>query len=360
MRTILLNPGPVTLSDGVRNALGGPDLCHREPEFATLQDALRRKLLAVYDCDPKTWAAILLTGSGTAAVEAMLLSCVPADARVLVLENGVYGERMSRILAAGNIPHDIISAAWDAPINTEELEARLNGGGYSHVALVHHETTTGRLNALAPVATLCNRYGTRMLLDAVSSFGAEAIEVKDLPLDAMAATANKCLHGVPGTAFVIARRDNLAAAPAPPRSVYLDLGAYLKAQDRQGTPFTQSIQTFYALNAALDEFFAAGGRAARHELFTARMATIRATLAQLGVTTLLEDGASSCVLHAFRLPPGQHYEALHDALKTQGFIIYAGQGALSSQVFRISAMGDISPADLERLCAALSSIIGGA
>ena len=161
---------------------------------------------------------------------------------------------------------------------------------------------------------------------------------------------------MPGTAFVVARRDALGRVE-PPRSVYLDLAEYLARQDAGGTPFTQSVQTFYALDAALDEFFDAGGWQARRALFRERMATIRTRLEALGVAGLLPVEACSCVLHAFELPKERDYAELHDALKARGFIIYAGQGALAARVFRISAMGDIGKDDLERLADALSAVL---
>lgn len=355
MRTILLNPGPVNLSRRVRTALTRDDLCHREPEFADLQRALRRKLLAVYDLDEAKWAAVLLTGSGTAAVEAMVSSCVPHDGRLLSIENGVYGERMSRIAAANGIDFDRVTLDWGAALDLDAVEAALNDGNYSHVSVVHHETTTGRLNRIAPLAEVCRKHDVSLLLDAVSSFGAEEIEFDEWPIDACAATANKCLHGVPGTAFAIVRRAGLAAGPA--RSVYLDLATYLKQQDAGGTPFTQSVQTFYALDEALDEFFEAGGRPARQAAFAERMALIRRTLLELGVKPILPAGESSCVLHGFELPEGHSYAQLHDALKGRGFVIYAGQGDSPSKIFRISAMGEIAHADLERLCSALRDLL---
>jgi len=356
MRWILLNPGPVTLSERVREALGRPDLCHREQEFAELQDALRDKLCAVYALDPTTWAAVLLTGSGTAAVEAMVTSCVPANGRLLVVENGVYGERMRRIAAAHAIDCRAVTQPWGARIDADAVREALAHGGYTHVAIVHHETTTGRLNDLEAIGGLCDEFGARLLIDGVSSFGAEAIDFSASPIDACAATANKCLHGVPGTAFVIVRRAALAGN-APARTVYLELADYLAKQDARGTPFTQSVQTFYALDEALDEFFEAGGWTARQALFRQRMGRIRAHLEGLGVRGLLASAESSCVLQAFELPVGGSYAALHDALKAHGFIIYAGQGALSDRIFRISAMGEIADDDLDRLLAAFDAFL---
>lgn len=357
-RTILLNPGPVTLSTRVREAMLGPDLCHREPEFAALQSGIRDRLLAVYGLPASDWASILLTGSGTAAVEAMITSLVPDDGRLLVVENGVYGERVSNIARRHRIACTPVAHDWLAAPDLERIEAVLKADGpFTHVAVVHHETTSGRLNALAPLAALCKRYGARLLLDAVSSFGAEPIEPEAWNIDAIAATANKCLHGVPGTCFVVTRREALAKGVTVPRSVYLDLATYLRNQDARGTPFTQSVQTFYALSAALDELAEQGGREARARSYCGRMAQVRQTLEGLGIRPLLPEGESSCVLNGFHLPAGLAYEPLHDGLKTRGFIIYAGQSALAQQIFRISTMGDISPADMDRLCAALREVI---
>ena len=358
MRTILLNPGPVTLSAQVRTALLGPDLCHREPEFAVLQSKIRRQLLNVYALDPAQWASILLTGSGTAAVEAMLTSLVPANGTVLIIENGVYGERMSNIAHRHAIAHRRLEHTWLAPIDLARVEQALQAAPeITHVAVVHHETTSGRLNDLAPLAARCAEHGLELLIDAVSSFGAEALEFSHWPIAAVAATANKCLHGVPGTCFVVTRRESLDLAGAAARSVYLDLRAYLQHQDHHGTPFTQSVQTFYGLSAALDEFEAEGGWQARRATYRARLGAVRQQLSELAVRPLLEAAVSSCVLNAFELPAGLDYPTLHDALKARGFIIYAGQSTLAQQIFRISTMGDISPEDLERLCAALREIM---
>jgi 2-aminoethylphosphonate-pyruvate transaminase len=358
MRIILLNPGPVTLSAQVRAALLGPDLCHREPEFMALQAKIRRQLLNVHALDPALWASILMTGSGTAAVEAMLTSLVPAAGKVLIIENGAYGERMANIARRHAIAHQRLEHHWLAPIDLERVTRALQAAPeLTHVAVVHHETTSGRLNDLTALAGRCARHGAELLIDAVSSFGAEALDFSQWPIAAVAATANKCLHGVPGTCFVITRRDSLERAGTIERSLYLDLRAYLEHQDRDGTPFTQSVQTFYALSAALDEHEAEGGWQARRAAYRQRLEQVRRQLSELSIHPLLEQTQSSCALNAFELPAGMNYPTLHDALKARGFIIYAGQGALAQQIFRISTMGDITPEDLTRLCTALREII---
>ncbi len=355
---LLLNPGPVTLSEGVRQALLGPDLCHREPEFSELQERIRARLLRVHDLDPAAWAAVLLTGSGTSAMEAMLTSLAPEAGHLLVIENGVYGERLSRIAAIHGIPHTRMHHDWGAPVDDRKLAELLAAGAYSHIAVVHHETTTGRLNDLATIAELARAHGVALLVDAVSSFGAEAIDFVGNGIVACAATANKCLHGVPGVSFVILRRAALKVDAPRPRTLYLDLASYLEQQDQGGTPFTQSVQVFYALDQALAEFFEAGGWRARRAHYRALAAQVRAGLRELGICALLPEGESSCVLHAYHLPRGIDYRHLHDRLKAAGFIIYAGQGALSRTLFRISTMGALDAHDMDRLLAAMARITG--
>ena len=344
---ILLNPGPVTLSERVRRSLLNPDLCHREPEFFDLQEQLRSGLLAVHALDPAQWSAVLMTGSGTAAVDSMMASLPPRDARVLVLENGVYGERITQMCAQYGIAHESLAGAWLAGPDLQALGSRLARGAFTHLAAVHHETTTGRLTDIPAIGRLCAAHGVQMLLDGVSSFGAEAIDFANAGLAAVAGTANKCLHGVPGVSFVIARRAALGRAVS--RTYYLDLTRLARLQDERNTPFTPAVQVYYGLREALREYQEQGGRAARHARYAALCEQVRAGLAQLGIAALLAPQESSVVLRAYHLPRGIGYTALHDALKADGFVIYAGQGDLSRTLFRISTMGEISAADVRRL-----------
>lgn len=360
MKTILMNPGPVVLSDRVRKALLKPDLCHREAEFIDLQNEIRRDLLDVYGLGNKDWASILFTGSGTSAMEAMMTSFIPAHGKVLVIVNGVYGERLKRIAEIHDIDHVVLQHEWAEPIDLAKLEGELNyHEELSHVAVVHHETTSGRLNDIDEVARLCQKYGNvPILLDAVSSFGAEAIKFDEWNIAACAATANKCLHGVPGTSFVIANREAVKQMSATPaRTLYLDLMTYLKNQEANGTPFTQSVQTFYALAEALNELQDEGGWQERHKLYWQRMDTVRDAMVELGIEPYLEKKDCSCVLNAFYLPQGVGYETLHDKLKAAGFVIYAGQGDFAKQLFRISCMGEMDKNDLNKFVKTMKSIV---
>jgi 2-aminoethylphosphonate-pyruvate transaminase len=344
---ILLNPGPVTLSERVRRSLLSPDLCHREAEFFDLQEELRAGVLAVYGLDPAQWTAVLMTGSGTAAVDSMIASLPHQDSRVLILENGVYGERMTQMCAQYRIAHETLPGAWLEPPDTEQLEQRLTGGTFTHLAVVHHETTTGRLTDIGAISRRCATHGVQLLLDGVSSFGAEAIDFDDSSLAAVAATANKCLHGVPGVSFVVTRRAALSHCVS--RTYYLDLARLARLQDQRNTPFTPAVHAYYGLREALREYHEQGGRAARYARYAALAEQVRAGLVQLGIAALLAPQESSVVLRAYHLPRGVSYPLLHDALKAEGFVIYAGQGDLSRTLFRISTMGQITCDDVRRL-----------
>lgn len=356
MKTLLLNPGPVTLTERVRQSLLRPDLCHRESEFYDLQDEARSRLLGVYRLDPQKWSAVLMTASGTGAVESMIASLVPERGKLLVVQNGVYGERIANIARQYGIEHVALAHDWmRAPDPAVIARCLETDGPFSHVAIVHHETTTGRLNGLHEIGLLCSNHGAQLLVDAVSSFGAEAIDFDRDNIAAVAATANKCLHGVPGAAFVVARRDAIERAAS--RTYYLDLARLARMQAQRNTPFTPSVHAFYALVEALKEFEEEGGAPARHARYAALAEQVRSGLASRGIASILPPEQSSVVLRAYGLPTGIAYEPLHDALKAQGFVIYAGQGDLSKQLFRISTMGDIDARDIERLLRAFDGLV---
>lgn len=356
-KEILLNPGPVNLGNRVRKALLRPDLCHREREFIKLQNGIRSNLLKVYNLPQKDWAAVLLTGSGTSAMEAMLTSMVPDNGHVLIIENGVYGERMTRMAEIYHIKHTRLYHAWGEEIDFKALEKIIKQNHFSHVAVIHHETTTGRLNNLEKVARICSSKNIPLLVDGVSSFGAETIRFKQWNIAACAATANKCLHGVPGTSFVIVNRNIYAKTKVTPRTLYLDLEKYLLQQDANGTPFTQSVQCFYALDAALKELNTSGGWKNRQTQYLQHMKIIRNGLTRLGIQPLIDEKDCSCVLHAYHLPKGISYQKLHNALKKNGFVIYAGQGELAKTMFRVSAMGAITKADMQRFVKVMGKIV---
>ncbi|MCB0375160.1 MAG: aminotransferase class V-fold PLP-dependent enzyme, partial [Sinomicrobium sp.] len=194
-----------------------------------------------------------------------------------------------------------------------------------------------------------------LLLDGVSAFGAETIAWEDWNVTAYAATANKCLHGAPGISFVIAKISVFHDRPSAANSIYLDLYTYYKAQLAASTPFTQAVHICYALQQALKELEEAGGQQARQAEYRYRAARIRKGMKALGIRTLLPEDAWSASLTSFLLPEGIRYRQLHDQLKQDGFIIYAGQGSFKNEIFRIANMGAINSEAIDRLLQSFSN-----
>lgn len=357
---ILLNPGPVTLSPRVRRALAGDDMCHREAEFAELTLDVLRGLETVYDTGG-AYSAVMLSGSGTAAVEAMLSTFASKTLPTLVVCNGVYGERMAAMLARQGKPHIKLQHDWPDEIDFEKVEIELVAHpDIAHVAVVHNETTTGRLNDLGPLADLCRRRKIGLLLDAVSSFGGEHLDFSKLQPLAVAATANKCLHGAPGVSFVIAQKNALETGRSQATTLYLDLMEYYREQRKGWSPYTQAVHVTLALREALRELADEGGGVnGRQRLYLRRSTRVRRALADLGIETMIPVTACSSMLTGFTLPEGESYERLHDHLKREGFVIYAGQGAFNGRIFRIATMGDIPETEMDRLVSAFGEHFAG-
>ena len=357
---ILLNPGPVTLTARVRAALLEPDLCHRSEEFSVLLDTLCRGIESVHaraHDETAPMRAVLLSGSGTLAVESMLDSFVAADERIVVVANGVYGERIASMLQARAIRHTVVRSAWTEDIDWESLDVALRAGGVRYVVAVHHETTTGRLNDLARLLALCESLGAGVLLDAVSSFGAESISVSHPALCAIAGTANKCLHGVPGVAFVLARPVLLAPDGSHARSVYLDLSRYDQARHDHAVPFTPAMQSCFALRAALVELHDDGGWHRRRARYLTLSTRLRDALRDCKLSTVVPETACASMLTAWYLPPRVSYDDLDATMTSAGFTIYPGQGAFRGRVLRLATMGHISDHDMDRLIPLLVSTL---
>lgn len=352
---VLLNPGPVNVSDAVRAALGNGDLCHREPEFSALLASVAAKLLQAFSAGD-THEAVFVTGSGTAAVEAAVISLVRADRAIAVVDNGVYGARIAAMARAHSIETRVIRSGWSERPPEEEVARVLDDPNVDALALVHHETTTGLLNPVSALARLARERGKLLLLDTVSGLGGEELDLS--LVDAAVCTANKCLGGLPGVSFVLSSRAAaLRMEEAPTRSLYLDLKGYARGQRSGSPPFTPAIQIFWALEAALDELL--------RETLSARIARFRAVseflrrrFVETGLELYLPPELRSNTITTVRLPRGWTYPELHDALKREGFVIYAGQGKLEREIFRVANMGAVSMSEYQRFANRLASLIG--
>ncbi|GAB3288595.1 pyridoxal-phosphate-dependent aminotransferase family protein [Parasphingorhabdus pacifica] len=361
---ILLNPGPARTSQTVKNALLRGDLCHREPEFADLLSSVRIALARAVNLG-ETHESILISGSGTAAMEAAVISSVRQDKAILVVNNGVYGDRLAKIARANGVTAHEVSpngeglAQWTTPIDPEAVRTALHEHpDVDAVAVVHHETTTGLINPIKAIGEIVAQTDAVLVIDSISGSGNEDQDLAEAHGDIICGSANKGLHGLPGLSFLLCSGKGLGRLPeVPARSLYLNAAGYLGAQRKGEVPFTPAVQVCYALDEALKEYEAAGGFAARTRLYRDRAALARAGFDRLGLQILVDEPHRGNSVTTLRLPDGVSYRSLHDELKSRGYVIYAGQGGLSAEYFRICTMGDIPWNRLEQLEDALAQSI---
>jgi 2-aminoethylphosphonate-pyruvate transaminase len=288
----------------------------------------------------------------------MISSALPEERKLLVVNNGVYGERMLRMAEAHRIPTVELRYDWAARPDLNQIAERLKTDpAISAVALVHHETTTGLLNLVAEVGEITRRAGRLLLLDAVSALGGEELDLVRDGVDLCACTANKCVQGLPGVAFVLVRNEIMAAMQDyPSRSLYLHLPVHWQAHERRSIPFTPSVQAWYALDAALDELLEETV-AARVQRYRTAAAFLREGFARMGLKFLLPPAYHANSLTSLLLPEGMTYQYLHDGLKERGFVIYEGQGKLQTGIFRVANMGHLTLEDFRRFLGALQEVL---
>lgn len=352
----LFTPGPLSTSRSVRAAMD-LDLGSRTPTFAALTRELRAELEAIAECGAD-FTVVPVQGSGMFAIEAMLSTLVGTDDHVLVVENGVYSRRMADICRIHRIRHTILALAHDEAANLAEVERCLvERGPFSHLAAVHFETGLGVRNDLDGLIAVARRQRCKLMLDAISSFGALPIDFTSGVIAAAAVSANKCLHGVPGVSFVIAARAELAS-PGPARTLSLDLRAQWRDLEHTGEwRFTPPIQVLLALRQAIREYRADGGRAMRYRRYEQLADRLVDGLTRLGIHAVIDARWRAPMIATFAFPPGCAVEMteLHAHLARRGLIIYPSK--LGSSSFRIGCMGEICAGDVDDLLAALGEIV---
>lgn len=354
---VLLNPGPVNIKEKVRRALLSADICHREPEFEELLLRCRKKLLKAFGIS-NSHDVVFFTGSGTAALEAAVISSVPQKRKILVINNGVYGERIVQIAKRYGIGViDLKFKITERP-DLSIVEGKLKKDkSIDVVAMVHHETSTGLLNPVDELGTLCRKYNKIYLLDSISALGGEELDFKKADIDLCVGTANKCIESISGVSFVLIKKSAAGELKkVRPRSLYLDMLSNLNSQKEGETLFTPAVQAFYALDAALGELIKEGVYS-RIRRYKNMAAFLRRGFEEGSLRYLIAPAYHSNTITALRLPSGFSYQRLHDALKKKGFVIYAGQSKLKDVIFRIANMGQISKADARRFLKSLSSIL---
>ena len=358
---LLLTPGPLSTTATVRAAML-QDSCTWDADYNLgVVEPIRRELVRLatgpeYESD---YSAVLLQGSGSYVVESVLGSAIGADECLLIINNGAYGARMGEMARCLGLRHHELDCGETTRPEPAAIEAMLvRHPEITHLAMVHCETTTGMLNPLEEVAELCQRRGIRLIVDAMSSFGGIPIDMGRLGIEFLISSANKCIQGVPGFGFVIARRAALMACAGRARSVSLDLHAQWQTMEQQGGKwrFTSPTHTVLAFAQALRELDEEGGIAARHQRYSENQRILVAGMTALGFAPLLPEEWQSPIITAFYSPahPDYRFADFYQRLKAQGFVIYPGKVS-QADCFRIGNIGDVTPARVRELLAAMAS-----
>ncbi|AIO66303.1 2-aminoethylphosphonate aminotransferase [Burkholderia oklahomensis] len=353
----LFTPGPLTTSDAVR-AAAAVDLGSRSPSATALTQRLRAKIARIAGCG-SGYSVVPIQGSGTFAVEAMLCSLLADDDHVLIVENGAYSERMTEICRIHGIRHDALACGhterFDLPLVDRALAASPH---VTHVAAVHFETALGVLNDVAGLVSLAARHGRRVLLDAISTFGAYPLDFAGRTLAAVALSSNKCLHGLPGLGFVIADETALMRRPRP-RTLSLDLLAQHRAlESTRQWRYTPPIQIMRALDRAIDEYDEAGGQAARLASYRRRAQRLVDGLARVGIAPVIDAANRAPIITTFATPPHVRgrVAALEQYLFEHGLEIYPTRH-WNPDSFRVGVIGEIDDADVDELVRRMSEFV---
>ena len=356
-RKILLNPGPATTTDSVKQAQIVPDICPREKEFQDLMTSIRKDLVKIAGGD-KNYTTILFAGSGTAAMEATLCSVVPEEKYALIIANGIYGLRFGSIACANGIPDVRIVSPFGRAIELDRIknmfETGLTAGG---AFVTHHETTTGILNPINEIGEIVKEHNSPYVIDTISSFGGVPLSIKKCKADFIMSTSNKCLQGMAGVSFVIAKKDALEETRFNMRSVYLDLYNQYKYLEEHGQMlFTSPVQSMYALRQAIDELFEEGLEN-RQERYKQNHQILVKGMKDRGFKLFLTQQVEhSNILETFYEPKNFNFKKFHDKLYEKGFTVYPGK-LTKEKTFRLSVMGDLHKEDIENFLIAVDEVM---
>ncbi len=340
----LLTPGPLTTSRAVKLAMLA-DWGSRDSEFLEIVGDIRQRLLRLANCGPG-YDCVLMQGSGTFAIEAALGSFCPAvETKTLVLANGVYGNRAASILKRLRRRHLKVEKPGEVPISPEDVARLLDADpAMNHVWLVHCEPTTGIVNPAAEIAGAVKSRGRILMVDAMASFGALPLDMETSGIDVVVSSSNKCLEGVPGFAYVLARRDLLGEAQGKSHSLALDLHEQWQGFEASGQfRFTPPTHALVAFHQALKEHERQGGIAARGARYARNAAALVNGMREMGFATLLADNEAGPIIQTFLNPRDQNFEfeSFYQGLKRLGFVVYPG--ALTKEpAFRVGTMGEVT------------------
>jgi 2-aminoethylphosphonate-pyruvate transaminase len=352
---IILTPGPVTTSAATKRARLR-DFSPNEPDLLALTAEMHERLLAIVNGGDR-YVCVPLQGVGNTANEATLGTLVPRDRKLLIVSNGFYGERLKQIAGAIGLPFEALDLPWTEPARAEQLDAALAAGGtISHVVVCHVDTGTGLLNRLEPLAEVARRRGVALIVDAIASFGGLPIDAQALDLEAVVASPNKWLEGVPGIGLVLVKRAALERAAGRAHSFCLDLHRQWRSFEHDGRwRFTPPTQATAALVAALRQH-GEEGQAVRLKRVRRNWLCLVEGLRALGFETYLRDEVASPVIATFHAPADPKYdrERLFELMWQRGFVMFRGQ-LTPGPTFRIGCMGAVDETVMRRVVEAVEA-----
>lgn len=359
---LLLTPGPLTTSDTVRQ-VANRDIGSRDPEFVRIVKEIREELLklAVNGAGAggneaggneagNKYDVVLMQGSGTFGVEAVITNTIRKDEEVLVLENGAYGVRMYEMCKKAGFTVNILKGDWDKAIDPEDVKAiLLVNKNIKHILIVHSETTSGLINPICRIGSLVKEFGIKnYIVDAMSSFGGIPIDVSECNITFLISSANKCIQGIPGFSFVIADVDYLSKCEGNATTLSLDLYDQWFQMNKTGQfRFTPPTQALLAFRQALRELEEEGGPAARFQRYSTNQLCLSEGMKELGFELYLKNPViQGPIITTFMCPADFNFSEFYDYLASSGYYIYPGKLTKGLDTFRIGSIGDIYPTDI--------------
>lgn len=355
----LLTPGPLTTTNSVKEEML-LDRCTWDNDYKSITQKIRTQLLHLAGADPEEYTTILMQGSGTFTVEAVMQSAISNEDKALIITNGAYGERIVKIAKYIGLAFREYRVAYnDYPDEQEIRDILKDDADITHIVMVHCETTTGILNPIEMVSKLAKEFEKTIILDAMSSFGGMEINIPELGIDYLISSANKCIQGVPGFGFVIAKLEKLVACEGNSRSLSLDLYDQWKVMDKDGKwRFTSPTHVVAAFSKALDELEEEGGIPARFARYQKNNHLLREQLKQIGFQAYLSDEKQSPIITTFLYPDDTfNFEHFYAFVKEHGYVLYPGK-LTNENTFRIGNIGEIYEEDINQLCTIIKTYMG--
>ena len=348
----LLTPGPLTTTPTVKDAMQ-VDLCTWDADYKAMTQQIRTSLLQLAHADNGDYTVVLMQGSGTFGVESVLSSVIKDTDKVLIAVNGAYSKRMTQICDYQHIPYMTVETSYDKVPDAAAIDQALTEHPeVTHVSMVHSETTTGILNDIASVAAVAKKHGVQFIVDAMSSFAGVDIDVPALDISYIISSANKCIQGVPGFSFIIAKKAALMATKGTARSLSLDLYGQWETMEKDGGKwrFTSPTHDVAAFSEALKELAAEGGIPARHTRYSTTNKMLREGMEALGFKAYIGADVQGPIITTFLYPTGTTFDFadMYAFLKERGYVIYPGK-LTEQDTFRLGNIGEIYEDDVKKI-----------